>query len=183
MLFLAEFPFKSIYVVLWNSAAGCFLGPTFLRVIDRERPVAELVVTRHAQIHTFFLKFLLATYISVREDCIILATISLIIRIVIIPTFATLGAGDIVTVARQEIRSCITPDKRRLSIVIAIVTTIVIIAAFIINGIARAPSYPTDNGASCAADLSAFIGEWVSVSVQAERADGHSHVLVEFSRK
>jgi len=147
MLFLAEFPFKSIYVVLWNSAAGCFLGPTFLRVIDRERPVAELVVTRHAQIHTFFLKFLLATYISVREDCIILATISLIIRIVIIPTFAALGAGDIVTIARQEIRSCISPDKRRLSVIVTIVTTIVVITV-IINGIARAPSYPTNNGAS-----------------------------------
>jgi len=148
MLFLAEFPFKSIYVVLWNSAAGCFLGPTFLRVIDRERPVAELVVTRHAQIHTFFLKFLLATYISVREDCIILATISLIIRIVIVPTFAALGAGDIVTITRQEIRSCISPNKRRLSIVIAITIATVTIIAVIINGIASAPSYPTDNGAS-----------------------------------
>lgn len=182
MLFLAEFPFKPIYVVLWNGSAGCFLGSAFLRVIDRERPVAELVVTRHAQIHAFFLKFLLATYISVREDCIILATISLIIRIVIIPTFAALRAGDIVTVARQEIRSCISPDKCRLSVVIAIVTTIVVIAV-IINGIASAPSYPTDNGASCAADLSALIGEWVSASVQTERADGHCHVLVEFSRK
>jgi len=182
MLFLAEFPFKSIYVVLWNGAAGCFLGPAFLRVIDRERPVAELVVTRHAQIHTFFLKFLLAANISVRENCIILTTISLIIRIVIIPTFAALGAGDIVTVARQEIRSCISTDKRRLSVVIAIVTTIVVIAV-IINGIARAPSYPTDNGDSCAADLSALISEWVSASVQAERTDGHCHVLVEFARK
>jgi len=151
MLFLAEFPFKSIYVVVWNGAAGCFLGPAFLRVINRERPVAELVVTRHAQIHTFFLKFLLATFISVRKDCIILATISLIIRIVIVPTFAALRACDIVTVARQEIRSCISPDKRRLSVVIAVVTiiiTIIVVIAVIIYGIACAPSYPTDNGAS-----------------------------------
>jgi hypothetical protein len=96
--------------------------------------VAQLVLSRHAQVHALLLQLGIEALVSVREDCFILAAILFDFWSVFVPAFATLAAVDIKAVARCEVGSCFTPNKRD-------------------NGVALAPPHPADSGGGRAADI------------------------------
>jgi len=98
LFFLAKLP-VSIDEVLWDGSAGCKLRLALLFVVGRIRPVAELVITCHTQVHTLFLQLLLVALISVLEDGLVFATIFFGIRIAVIPAFTAFGTASRVTEA------------------------------------------------------------------------------------
>merc|ERR1712141_559051 len=86
LLLLAKLPI-SFDVVLRDGSAGCKLRLALLFVVSRERPVAELVITRHTQVLTLFLQLLLVALIYVLEDGFVFTTIFFGTSIALIPAF------------------------------------------------------------------------------------------------
>jgi len=98
LLFLAKLPI-SFDVVLWDGSAGCKLRLALLFVVSRERPVAELVITRHTQVLTLLFQLLLVALICVLEDGFVFATIFFGTSIALIPAFTAFSTLSCVTEA------------------------------------------------------------------------------------
>jgi len=79
LFFLCILPL-SLYVVLWDGSAGCFLRLTLLFVVSRIRPVAELVVASHTQVLALFSQLLFGALVNVLVDRFVFATIFFYIR-------------------------------------------------------------------------------------------------------
>jgi len=72
----------SLYVVLWDGSAGCFLRLTLLFIVSRVRPVAELIAS-HTQVLALFSQLLFGALINVLVDSIVITFILTIITIFI----------------------------------------------------------------------------------------------------